>query len=118
MNNYALEFILNETSNAYILQSVYNANGLIGIIAELQISLAICDTDIIPFSYTGSENIGIPDNQISLNLPMKINNEIVLNPRAYDGAVFEIVSGTGNFAFRKNSIHGGTLIAQFYSSTK
>ena len=49
--------------------------------------LARYGTDIIPFSYTGSENIDITDNQISLNLPIKINNEIVLNPRAYDGAV-------------------------------
>ena len=57
-------------------------------------------------------------NQISLNPPIKINNEIVLNPRAYDGAVFEIIPGTDNFAFRQNPIHGGTLIAQFYSSTK
>ena len=80
--------------------------------------LARYGTDIIPFSYTGSENIDITDNQISLNLPIKINNEIVLNPRAYDGAVFEIIPGTDNFAFRQNPIHGGTLIAQFYSSTK
>ena len=70
------------------------------------------------FSCTGSGNIDITDNQISLNLPIKINNEIVLNPRTYDGVVFEIISGTDNFAFRQNSIHGGTLIAQFNSSTK
>ena len=49
---------------------------------------------------------------------MQINNETVLHPRAYDGAVFEIISGTDNFAFRQNSIHGGTPITQFYSSTK
>ena len=69
-------------------------------------------------SYTGSENIDITDNQISLNLPITINHEIVLNPRAYDGAVFEITSGTDNFAFRLNSLHGGTPITHFYSSTK
>ena len=76
------------------------------------------DTDIIPFSYTDSETIGITGNQISLIFSININNEIVLNPRAYDGAVFELVSGTCNFAFMQNTIHGGQPIAQFYSSTK
>ena len=110
---------MNGTSNGYDLQPVYNANGFIGLITELQqVCLAIHDTDIIQFSYTGSENIDITNNQISLNLQMKINNEIVLNPRAYDGAVFEIISGTDNFAFRQNSIHGGTPTAHLYSSTK
>ena len=42
----------------------------------------------------------------------------MLNPRAYDGAVFEQISGTDNFAFRQNPIHGGTLIAQFHSAAK
>ena len=68
------------------------------------------DTDTIPFSYTGSENIEITDNQLSLNLPIQIHNEIVLNPIAYDGAVFEIISGTDYFAFRQNPLHGGTPI--------
>ena len=80
--------------------------------------LAIHDTDIIPFSYTGSEDIDITDKQISLNLPIEIINEIVLNPREYDGAVFEITSGTDNCAFLQNSLHGGTPIAQFDSSRK
>ena len=112
INNYALEFISNGTSNEYDVQSVYNANGFIGIITELQqVCLAIYDTDIIPCSYTGSENIDITDNQIPLNLPIRKNNEIGLNPRAYDGAVVDMQSGTDNFVFRQNSIHGGTLIA-------
>ena len=72
INNYDLELILNGTSNGYGLQSVCNANGLIGIITELQQAfLAIYGTDIIPFSYTGSEHIDITDNQISLNLSNK-----------------------------------------------
>ena len=40
------------------------------------------------------------------------------NPRAYDKAVFEMISGTDNFTFRQNTIHGGQPIAQLYSSTK
>ena len=32
LNNYDLEFILNNTSNEYDLQSVYNGNGFLGII--------------------------------------------------------------------------------------
>ena len=52
------------------------------------------------------------------HFPLNINDEVVLNPRAYDGAVFEMISGTGNFAFRQNTIHGGQPIAQFDSPTK
>ena len=76
------------------------------------------DTDTMPFSYTGPEHIDITNNQISLKNPININDEIVVNPRAYDGAVFDMLSGTDNFAFRQNTIHGGQPIAQFYSSTK
>ena len=47
-----------------------------------------------------------------------MNNGIVLNPKAYDNAVFDMISGTGNFACRQNTIHGGQPIVQFYSSTK
>ena len=35
INNYGLEFILNNTSNEYDLQSVYNGNSYIGIITDL-----------------------------------------------------------------------------------
>ena len=43
-----------QTSMVYVL-SVYNASGAIGIITELQqVCLAIYDTGIVPFSYTGS----------------------------------------------------------------
>ena len=42
----------------------------------------------------------------------------MLNPRAYEGAVFEIISGTDNFLCRQNAIHGGRPIVQFYSSTE
>ena len=88
-------------------------------ITELsQVNLAIYDTNAQPFVYTGSENIDITDNQISLHFPIKMNNEIVLNPRAYEGAVFEMIPGTGDFSFRQDTIHGGQPIVQLYSSTK
>ena len=119
INTYDLEFILNGTSNEYDLPSVYIVNGIIVIITELQqVFLAIYDTGIIPCSHTGSETIDITDNQIPLNFPMQINDEVVLNPRAYDGAVVDMLSGTDNFAFQQNPLHGGTLITQCYSSTK
>ena len=69
-------------------------------------------------SCTGSEHIDITDNQISLNLPIKINDEVVLHPRAYDGAVFDMLPGTDKFVLRQSSLHGGTPIAQLCSSTK
>ena len=61
------------------------------------------DTTVSPYTYTGSKHIDITDNQISLTFPLKIYDEVVLNPRAYDGAVFETISGTDNFALKRNS---------------
>ena len=118
VNDCNLEFVLNNTSNEYTLQGVYNANSYVGNITELsQVSLAIYDTAVSPYSYTGSENIDITDNRISLSFQLKVNGEVILNPRGYDGAVFEMRFGTGNFTFLQNAIHGGAPIAQFYSST-
>ena len=66
INAYGLEFILNNTSNEYTLQGVYNANSYIGIITELsQVFLAIYDTTVSPQTYTGSENIDITNHEIS-----------------------------------------------------
>ena len=111
--------MLNNTSNEYDLQSVYNGNGFLGIISDLsQVYSTMYGTTVSPYTYTGSENIDITDNQISLTFPLKINDEVVLNPKACDGAVFEMTSGTGIFAFRQNTIHGGQPITQFHSPTK
>ena len=91
----------------------------IGIITSLQqIYLAIYDTSAQQFVYTGSEHIDITDNHISLNLLITIHSDIVFNPRAYDNPVFEMISGTCNFAFRQNTIHGGQPIIQIYASTE
>ena len=38
---------------------------------------------------SGSGNINITNNQISLNFPVKVNDEVLFNPRAYDNVVFE-----------------------------
>ena len=71
-NNYELELVLNNTSNEYDLQSVYNGNGFLGTISDLsQVYLTMYGTTVIPYTYTGSENIDITDNQISLTLPFK-----------------------------------------------
>ena len=48
---------------------------------------------------------------------MEINGEVVLHPINYEGAVFEMLSGSTSFAFRQNTIHGGQPIAIFNSST-
>ena len=99
INAYGLEFILNNTSNEYTLQGVYNANSYIGQITALsQVFLAIYDTSISPSTYTGSENIDITNNEMSLNFPIKINDEICFHPRAY-GIQFEMYAGTSGFAF-------------------
>ena len=49
---------------------------------------------------------------------MEINGEVVLHPRNYEGADFEMLSGSTSFAFRQNAIHGGRPIAIFRSSKK
>ena len=73
INAYGLEFILNNTSNEYDLQSVYNGNSYIGTVNALQdVYLAIYDTETSPYNYIGSENIDITANQISLSFPLKI----------------------------------------------
>ena len=118
-DSFDLNFILNGTSHEHDLQSAYNGNGFIGVIIELsQVFLAIYDTNTQPFTYTGSENIDITINQVSLNFSIKINDEIVQNPLAYDGAVFDVLSGADNFAFRQNTIHGGQPRTIFDSSSK
>ena len=72
INEYGLEFILDNTSNEYTLQGVYNANSYIGSITHLsQVFLMIYDTETSPYNYTGSENIDITANQIPLNFPLK-----------------------------------------------
>ena len=110
---------MNSASNEYTIQGVYTANGFIGSITELsQVFLAIYGTPVSPYSYTGSGNIDITDNQFPLSFPLKVNDGVILNPRSYDGAVFEITSGTNNFIFLSNTFHGGAPIAQFYPSTK
>ena len=48
MNNYGLEFILNNTSNEYDSQSVYNGNSYLGTKTDLsQVLLAIYDTTVL-----------------------------------------------------------------------
>ena len=103
INDYNLEFILNDTSYEYALQGVYTANSHIGSITDLsQVFLAIYDTTVSPYTYTGSENIDITDKQISLTFPLKVNGKIVINPRAY-GIQFELYAATSGFAFYKTN---------------
>ena len=117
INDYYLEFTLNKTSNDYTLQGGYNANSYIGSTTELpQVFLAIYDTTLSPYYYTGSENIGITDNQISLTFPSKINDEIILNPR-WNG-YFEIYAGTSGIIFLQSTVDGSQPMAIFSSLNK
>ena len=97
------------TSNEYDLQSYYNGSSYIGIITDIsQVFLAIYDTTVSPYSYTGSENIDITDNTIPLSCPLKVNDEVVLNPRNYDGAVFDMIPGIDNSIFLQHNSRGNT----------
>ena len=65
-----LDFIL---GNGFLLQSVYNGNGFLGIISDSsQVYLTMYDTTVSPYTDTGSENIDITDNQISLTFPLNM----------------------------------------------
>ena len=98
LNNYDLELILNSPSNEYDLQSVDNGNSHIGVITKLsQVFLAIYDTGIPSYNYTGSENIDMTNNQIALTSPSEINGEIMLNPRL--NVYVELYAGTSGLTF-------------------
>ena len=79
--------------------------------------LTMYDTTVSPYTYTGSENIDITNNQIPLKCPLKMNDEVVLI-QGHTMVLCLKWSGTDNFAFRQNTIHGGQPIAQFYSPAK
>ena len=53
----------------------------------------------------------IPNNKISLNFPLKINGEVVLNPRL--NYYFEMYAGTSGFSFLQNIVDGSQPIAIF-----
>ena len=58
--------MLNNTSNEYDLQSVYNGNGLLGIISDLsQVYSTMYGTTVSPHNYAGSAHIGITSNEVS-----------------------------------------------------
>ena len=60
------------------------------------------DTNLNAQTYTGSENIVIDDtNEISLHLPIKVNDEVIFNPRAYN-ALFQLYSGPDNLTINQN----------------
>ena len=117
LNNYDLEFILNNTSNEHDLQSVYNGNGFLGIITDLShISLAIYDTGMSSHTYTGSENTGITYTQISLKFPIQMNDETVLNPRLNE--YVELHAGTSGFSLLQHIVDGSQPMASFNSLDK
>ena len=117
LNNGDSEFISNNTSNEYDLQSVYNGISYIGVITELsQVFLAIYDTGISPYTYTGSENINITNNGISLTFPLKVNGGIVPNPRL--NGYFELYAGTSGITFLQNTVDGSQPMAIFNSIDK
>ena len=110
-----MEFQTKAVFNQYTMVEFF-----IGVIIELsQVFSAMHDTSIQPLTYTGSGNIGITDNQVSFNFPIKVNDEIVFHPRAYDGALFGMLSGTDDFLlFDKTQSMEVSLSPNFHSSTK
>ena len=71
-------------------------------------------TTVANQTYTSSETIDITNNQISSNHPIKINDGVVMHPRAY-GIQFEMHAGTSGFAFSQNINDGAQPVAMFNS---
>ena len=90
-----MELQTNTTYNQFIMVMC-----LFALLQNYQICLAIYDIPIESVTYTGSENIDIINNQISLNSPMKLNDEITMHPRS-GGVYFEMYAGTSGFVFYK-----------------
>ena len=101
-----------QTNTTYI--QFIMVTDLLALLQNYQPLLAIYDMPIESVTYTGSENIGITNNQISLNFTIEINDEIVMHPRAY-GIQFEMYAGTSGFAFLQNQQDGGQPIAMLNS---
>ena len=67
-------------------------------------------------TYTGSENIDITNNHISLKFPIIINDEIVSNPRL--NVHFDLHAGTSGFSCLQNIVDGSQPTAIFDSLGK
>ena len=72
------------------------------------------NTLLMNSNLTGSENLDITNSQIPLTVPLKLDGEIVINPRAY-GIQFEPYAATSGFAFLQNQQDGAQPIAIFNS---
>ena len=83
---------------------------------DYQVFLATYDTTVPPQTYTGSENIDITNNEISLNFPLTINDESFLNPRV--NGYFEIYSAPNGISFLQHNSDGSQPIAIFNSLDK
>ena len=81
-----------------------------------QVFLAIYDTTVSPSTYTGSENIDITNNEISLNFLLTINDELFLNPRV--NGYFEIYSAPNCISFLQHNSDGSQPRAVFNSLDK
>ena len=67
-------------------------------------------------AYTGSENIDIPNNGISLNFPLAMNNEPFLNPRV--NGYYEMYSAPNGISLLQHSSVGSQPIVMFSSLDK
>ena len=81
-----------------------------------QVTLTMYGTAISPYTYTGSGDIDITDNQISLKFHIKVNDEVVLNPRV--NCYFELYAGTSGITFLQNIVDGFQPTAIFNSLCK
>jgi len=74
------------------------------------------DALLLNTNLTGSDNLDISNNQISLTYPLKINDEAFLNPRV--NGYFEIYSAPNGISILQHISDGSQPIAIFNSLDK
>ena len=88
------------------IPNLYNKNEIDTLFENIDLSNYYDKTEVYILltntNLTGSENIDITNNETSLTYPLKVNGEIVINPRAY-GIQFEMYAATSGFAFYKTN---------------
>ena len=91
---------------------MYIGNSYIGVFTELsQVFLAMYDTGISSYTYTGSENIHIISNEISLTFPLTIYNEAFLNPSV--NGYFEMYATPNGISILQHISDGSQPMAIF-----